>query len=514
MRSSLFAGMKSPTLVGWLALVFFSASSGISLAASNAIDFGSGPAQALTQTTQSGRKTAQYELMYTSPATWPGAMHWRYNHANAPAQWSGNKAAAIQLIAEASAKWTAACGVSFVYDGETTTAPYSTLATGEVDRLNVVGWQALDGGIYGATYWSFDSIGPGRFAIIDSDTVLSPSFVGSTAQLTRTMVHEWGHAIGLGHSNVSDSVMSGPPDTSYANLEDLTADDVHGCRCLYGPPSGQNAGYLCSLPDHIDFGVIDSGQSATPYQVTVANSGSAPLTITTVRTGGAEFAVRSNACVAGLALSPGGSCTFSLAPRPAMSGVRIDEAIIETSEGPYRIPLRASVRDTSPPPVTPPPIVNVIEFYQADLNHYFIGSLAADIAALDSGRFPGWVRTGRTFRAYSSPQPGASPVCRIYIPSPFGESHFFSASPSECTDTLAKFPQLVLESPAVMYVLMPDMSSGTCPQGSAPVYRVWNKRNDSNHRYMTDRALRDAMVAQGYVAEGYGADLIAMCAAP
>ena len=514
-KSFLYAESKASRLAA-IAVAIVSAWSGGLFAAADGIDYGSGPAQALVQVPHPGKKTAQFEFMYTSPATWPGAMHWRYNHANAPSQWSSNRAAAIQLISEAAAKWTAACGVAFVYDGETTTAPYSTLANGEVDRINVVGWKELDGGMYEATYWTFDSIGAGRFAIIDSDTVLSPLFVGSTEQLVRTMAHEWGHAIGLGHSNVSDTLMSGPPDTNYTNVADLTADDVHGCRCLYGPPAGQKAGYVCSLPDHIDFGTLDPGTSAAPYQVNVLNGGSAALTIVGVRTGGSEFSVGNNGCVPGSALSPGASCTFSLGARPTTNGVRTDEAVIDTSEGPYRIPLRASVRDTPPPPIVPPATVDVIEYYHADLNHYFISSLAADIAALDGGRFPGWVRTGRTFRAYaySSPQNGTSPVCRIYIPSPYGESHFFSASPSECADTLAKFPQLILESSAVMYIGMPDMTSGACPQGFAPVYRVWNKRSDSNHRYTTDRALRDAMVAQGYVAEGYGPNLIAMCAAP
>ncbi len=48
---------------------------------------------------------------------------------------------------------------------------------------------------------------------------------------------------------------------------------------------------------------------------------------------------------------------------------------------------------------TDSPTVDVIEFYHAGLDHYFISSLAADIAALDSGRFNGWTRTaGRSRR--------------------------------------------------------------------------------------------------------------------
>jgi hypothetical protein len=43
-----------------------------------------------------------------------------------------------------------------------------------------------------------------------------------------------------------------------------------------------------------------------------------------------------------------------------------------------------------------------------------------------------------------------------------------------------------------------------------PVYRVWNQRFDSNHRYTTSTAIRDQMVARGGVAEGYGPNAVAL----
>ena len=43
------------------------------------------------------------------------------------------------------------------------------------------------------------------------------------------------------------------------------------------------------------------------------------------------------------------------------------------------------------------------------------------------------------------------------------------------------------------------------------MYRLWNQRADSNHRYTADRAQRDAMIARGYAAEGYGPLGVAMC---
>ena len=55
-------------------------------------------------------------------------------------------------------------------------------------------------------------------------------------------------------------------------------------------------------------------------------------------------------------------------------------------------------------------------------------------------------------------------------------------------------------------------TAGVCPAGTVPVYRVFDARPDANHRYMTDQALRDQMVAKGWVVEGDGPDHVVMCA--
>jgi hypothetical protein len=156
--------------------------------------------------------------------------------------------------------------------------------------------------------------------------------------------------------------------------------------------------------------------------------------------------------------------------------------------------------------------VPVVEYYNSSQDHYFVSSLAADIEALDTGKLAGWKRTGRTFEAYDAATGNASPVCRFYIPPAQGDSHFYSASPAECQETAAKFPTFVEESPAVMYVDLPDSTTGACPAADIPVYRVWNNRADSNHRYTIDRNLRAQMVAHGWIAEGYGPDQVIMCA--
>ena len=110
------------------------------------------------------------------------------------------------------------------------------------------------------------------------------------------------------------------------------------------------------------------------------------------------------------------------------------------------------------------------------------------------------------------PRRGANPVCRFYLPPANGDSHFYSASPAECAEVAARFPAFVYEAPDVMYLALPDTATGACPPGTTPVYRLWNARADSNHRYTTDPAVKAAMLAQGYVAEGYGPDATIMCA--
>lgn len=73
--------------------------------------------------------------------------------------------------------------------------------------------------------------------------------------------------------------------------------------------------------------------------------------------------------------------------------------------------------------------VDVIEFYNPTLDHYFVTANSVEAAAIDSGAAgPGWTRTGNTFRAG-----GPTPVCRFYgSQSPGPNSHFYTALPDEC----------------------------------------------------------------------------------
>lgn len=170
--------------------------------------------------------------------------------------------------------------------------------------------------------------------------------------------------------------------------------------------------------------------------------------------------------------------------------------------------------DANNPTLTYAPLASssalAVEFYNAALNHYFITHIANEIALLDAGvAIKGWVRTGQSFNVYPSAQGTSSPVCRYYIPPDKGDSHFYGRGTVECDGTGAANPTFVNEDPSFFHVILP--SAGNCPGGTIPVYRVFSNRLDANHRYMVSRAVRDTMIAAGWLPEGDGPDLVVMC---
>ena len=156
------------------------------------------------------------------------------------------------------------------------------------------------------------------------------------------------------------------------------------------------------------------------------------------------------------------------------------------------------------------PVVQVVEFYNAALNHYFITHVPSEIALLDAGTtIKGWARTNQTFKAYLTAQAGTTDVCRIYIIPVHGDSHFFGRGQAECDATMAAHPDFILEEPKFMAMILP--AAGVCPAGTVKVYRVFNNRPDANHRYMTNLGVRAVMVQLGWIVEGDGPDAVVMC---
>jgi hypothetical protein len=160
--------------------------------------------------------------------------------------------------------------------------------------------------------------------------------------------------------------------------------------------------------------------------------------------------------------------------------------------------------------------VQVVEYYSASLDHYFISAGPAEIASVDRGMAGDWKRTGLGFVAWSSAAdapPGAVPVCRFYARGP--NSHFYTGSRKECDELKALEISQRAEAQAkgqpflgwsyetiAFWALLPQ--GGQCAGSLKPVWRTYNNRaleNDSNHRFTMDAAQRAAM-ATGWLDEG------------
>ena len=346
----------------------------------------------------------------------------------------------------------------------------------------------------GAWTYVWYSVSGSQRVILDADVTLSVTNIVSLADLDRLMTHEWGHAIGLDHSNTESAVMAGPPATHYNALVTPQADDLRGCRCQYGLPSGVSAAYACSVPPKVDFGNAAVGSTSATQSVTFTNSGNAPLSIQSATVAGTQFRHVAG-CAPGTVVMPGASCSLQMQAAPSSSGAVASQLALFTNDGFYEIALAAN--GVSGTTTVGGPTVEVVEYYNAALDHYFITWIAAEMANLDAGLTPTrWTRTGRTFKAFAASQSATSQVCRFYIPPDGGRLALLrprrrrvqrdaaGATRTSCSRTRATCTSSCRRR-------------ATCPAGTQPIYRVFNNRPDANHRYTIDRAVRDQMVAQG-----------------
>lgn len=148
----------------------------------------------------------------------------------------------------------------------------------------------------------------------------------------------------------------------------------------------------------------------------------------------------------------------------------------------------------------------VVEYYHAELKHYFQTGDYDEQTALDTGVFAGWSRTGVEWLGYmaAGPTPPLSPVCRFYgVPSAGLNTHFYSVNPAECAYVAQTWPdKWIEETPRAFDVLHLSPESGRCASGTVPVIRFWNAQFDVNHRYVATASAEAEMVAKGWIREG------------
>ena len=145
----------------------------------------------------------------------------------------------------------------------------------------------------------------------------------------------------------------------------------------------------------------------------------------------------------------------------------------------------------------------VTEFYNGNLDHYFMTPYAAEANGILQGAAgPGWVRTEIDFNAWQDGAVTGGPVCRFYgTPGRGPNSHFFTADAGECAFVKLD-PGWTFEGLTMRVI---QAAGGVCPLASIPVFRVYNNRfaqNSSNHRYTTSRSTREGMKSNGWLDEG------------
>lgn len=161
--------------------------------------------------------------------------------------------------------------------------------------------------------------------------------------------------------------------------------------------------------------------------------------------------------------------------------------------------------------------VGAVEYYHSGFNHYFLTADAYEIAALDSGQFSGWSRTGQVIRviAPTGLVAGDSPVCRFYGRPEAGlDTHVYTANETECAILASQPAVWIFERPDAFEVASIDTTSGACPINMLRVFRLWNGLAAANHRYTTSTQIQAQMAASGWIPEGSGQPPAIWCALP
>ena len=143
------------------------------------------------------------------------------------------------------------------------------------------------------------------------------------------------------------------------------------------------------------------GTTSPSRTVALRNLGPAPLTLRALVINGAtpyDFSAPGN-CMLGMAIPAGGSCELHITFTPAATGARSARLNVDAPEL-----ANIAVMSIGGVGVAPgPPTVDVVEFFNAPLNHFFLTAVREEADAIDSGVVgPSWQRTGLSFKSYAA----------------------------------------------------------------------------------------------------------------
>lgn len=257
----------------------------------------------------------------------------------------------------------------------------------------------------------------------------------------------------------------------------------------------------------VSFCSAAAGTVSQPRAVTVFNSGTGNLLLGPLALAGfqGEFALLPQSCDNAL-LPPNASCSFSVQFRPTGFGLRT--ASVEVPSNANGAPHAIALKGTGIDAQALQGVAGAVEYCHAAFDHYFVTTIADEIAKLDTGVFAGWSRTGQSFRVLSTKAGGTSNVCRFFSTS-FApkSSHFYTPSAAEC-ETVKRSHDWQFEGD--VFAIESTDAAGDCPPGTIPLYRLYNDGQGAapNHRYTTSPVTRSEMISQGWIPEGAGIGVI------
>lgn len=165
---------------------------------------------------------------------WFGTVNYRIN----PTNTSGiDENTAVKVVQDAIGEWERVDGVPLTFNYQGTTKVAEAIYT---DNVNTVyfedNWPAeWDAGFLALTYtWSVDG-----GEIVAFDMAINETYPWGTDgnkslhDLHNAMTHEFGHAVGLGHSAAPDASMYPDSQMGDTSKRDLADDDVAGLTYLY-----------------------------------------------------------------------------------------------------------------------------------------------------------------------------------------------------------------------------------------------------------------------------------------
>lgn len=190
-----------------------------------------GPSDYVVTVQQTSGPQPRWLSMPGSPnAKWTdGVYKWYFNPANVPPTLTPD--AVLASMKAAAAQWTQMCNIDIKYMGVTDVAPGAVASD---PGINVWGFAPVNNNGGG---FALSAIFPDGH-ISDADIILNTNTQQSVSwdvlDVQGLMTHEIGHGIGIGHSDVSESIMYAESYHDQFYSQYLRGDDVAACVAKYG----------------------------------------------------------------------------------------------------------------------------------------------------------------------------------------------------------------------------------------------------------------------------------------